>query len=296
MNLRQLSIFCAVCEEMSFTRAAKRLYMTQPAVSHVVAELERETGCVLFDRISRKIHLTGAGRAFYDKAARIVELMGDLERSPGALDFASPLRIGSSITIANVFLPDILHAFSAAFTTPVTVSVDTARYNTERLLANEIDAALIEGAVTDSRLVARPFSSFTIVAVCAPSDPGPRSVSPSALARETLLLREKGSSVRELFDSAMMLHGLAARPAWTSVDSQALAAAAKSGLGVSILPEVLIGRELAAGELERIHIRGMQLKNTNYTVYHKDKYLSPPLAGFLETAGKSGGDFHRRGR
>ena len=80
MNLRQLSIFCAVCEEMSFTRAAKRLYMTQPAVSHVIAGLERETGCVLFDRISRGIHLTGAGRAFYEKAARIVELMGDLER------------------------------------------------------------------------------------------------------------------------------------------------------------------------------------------------------------------------
>ena len=213
MNLRQLSIFCAVCEEMSFTRAAKRLYMTQPAVSHVIAGLERETGCVLFDRISRGIHLTGAGRAFYEKAARIVELMGDLERSPGELDFASPLRIGSSITIANVFLPDILHAFSASFATPVSVGVDTARHNTERLLANEIDAALIEGAVTDSRLVARPFSSFTIAAVCAPSYPGPRSVSPTALMRETLLLREKGSSVRELFDSAMMLRNPRGR-AW----------------------------------------------------------------------------------
>lgn len=286
MNLRQLSVFCTVCEEMSFTRAAKRLYMTQPAVSHVISGLERETGCVLFDRISRRIHLTGAGRAFYEKAARITELMGDLERSPGTLDFASPLRIGSSITIANVFLPDILHAFSASFPTPVCVGVDTARHNTERLLANEIDAALIEGAVTDSRLVARPFSSFTIAAVCAPAYPGPRSVSPAMLARETLLLREKGSSVRELFDSAMMLHGLVAKPAWTSVDSQALAAAAKSGLGVSILPEVLIERELVAGELQRIQIRGMQLKNTNYAVYHKDKYLSPPLAGFLETAVK----------
>ncbi|MBC5648328.1 LysR family transcriptional regulator [Christensenella tenuis] len=293
MNLRQLSIFCAVCEEMSFTRAAKRLYMTQPAVSHVIAGLERETGCVLFDRISRGIHLTGAGRAFYEKAARIVELMGDLERSPGTLDFASPLRIGSSITIANVFLPDILHTFSASFTAPVSVSVDTARHNTEKLLANEIDAALIEGAVTDSRLVAQPFSSFSIAAVCAPTYPIPRSVSPVMLARETLLLREKGSSVRELFDSAMMLHGLVVKPAWTSVDSQALVAAAGSSLGVSILPEVLIERELAAGELERVHIRGMQLKNTNYTVYHKDKYLSPPLAGFLEIAGRAKGGSHR---
>ena len=69
MNLRQLTVFCRVCEEMSFTRAAKRLYMTQPAVSHVVAELEQETGCVLFDRIARRIFLTGAGKAFYEKRA-----------------------------------------------------------------------------------------------------------------------------------------------------------------------------------------------------------------------------------
>ena len=67
MNLRQLSVFCSVCEEMSFTRAARRLYMTQPAVSHVIAGLEDETGCVLFDRVARGVSLTGAGRAFYDK-------------------------------------------------------------------------------------------------------------------------------------------------------------------------------------------------------------------------------------
>lgn len=290
MNLRQLAVFCRVCEEMSFTRAAKRLYMTQPAVSHVIAELEQETGCVLFDRLARRIFLTGAGKAFYEKAARIVELTEDLERSKGELDFLSPLRIGSSITIANVLLPGILHRFSEAFHVPVSIEVDTARHNTEKLLSNQIDAALIEGAVADSRLAAHPFSSFTSVAVCAPSYPAPRSLTPQALVRESLLLREKGSSVREVLDSALMLHGLAARPVWTSVDSQALAAAAKSGLGISILPEVLIERELAAGELVRIPVRGLRLKNTNYAVYRRDKYLSPPLSGFLNAAVRKAGD------
>jgi len=275
MNLRQLSIFCAVCEEMSFTRAAKRLYMTQPAVSHVIAGLERETGCVLFDRISRGIHLTGAGRAFYEKAARIVELMGDLERSPGTLDFASPLRIGSSITIANVFLPDILHTFSASFTAPVSVSVDTARHNTEKLLANEIDAALIEGAVTDSRLVAQPFSSFSIAAVCAPTYPIPRSVSPVMLARETLLLREKGSSVRELFDSAMMLHGLVVKPAWTSVDSQALVAAAGSGSSKESLRQASSSASTSVGCSSKIQITPFTTKINTFPHPLPDSLRSP---------------------
>lgn len=285
MNLRQLSVFCAVCAEMSFTKAAKRLYMTQPAVSHVIAELEEETGCVLFDRISRRIDLTGAGRAFYEKAARIVELHEDLEKSVGTLDFISPVRIGSSITIANFLLPDMMHRFYEAFpAVPTRIEVDTAQHNTEKLLENKVDVALIEGGAPDSRLAAHPFSSFEIVAVCAPEYPAPASLTPHMLVKETLLLREKGSSVRDGLDGALLLHGLMAEPAWTSVDSQALICAAKSGLGVSVLPEILVQNELFAGTLRRVRVRGLHLKNINYAVYRRDKFLSPPLRGFLKIA------------
>lgn len=70
MNLRQLEVFRAVCEQGGFTRAAQSLYMTQPAVSHVIAELEKEAGCPLFDRISRRIYLTEAGRIFWKRLAK----------------------------------------------------------------------------------------------------------------------------------------------------------------------------------------------------------------------------------
>ena len=288
MNLRQLSVFCSVCEEMSFTRAARRLYMTQPAVSHVIAGLEDETGCVLFDRVARGVSLTGAGRAFYEKAAAIVELYEDLKRSSGDLEFTSPIRIGSSITIANFLLPAIMHKFRDTYShTPVRIEVDTARHNTEKLLAGEIDVALIEGAITDNRLTARPFSSFAIAAVCAPDYPLRFPLTPRSLACETLLLREKGSSVRDVFDSALMLHGLVCEPAWTSVDSQALIHAAQNGFGIAILPELLVAEELGSGKLIRLDVRDMHLKNTNYTVYHREKHLSPPLRGFLSIAGQA---------
>lgn len=288
MNMRQLTVFCAVCEEMSFTRAARRLYMTQPAVSHVVAELEAVTGCTLFDRIARKIALTGAGQAFYEKAARIVELHEDLEKSCGSLEFVSPIRIGSSITIANFLLPGIMHRFYEAFpNAPAIIEVDTAQHNMEKLLANKIDAALIEGGSPDHRLIAHAFSSFELAAVCAPACLPAFPLTPQTLVREKLLLREKGSSVRDVFDSALLLHGLSAEPVWTSVDSQALIRAAKSGLGISILPEILVKNELAAEELLRVPVRGLHLKNKNYTVYRRDKYLSPPLRGFLDIAKKS---------
>lgn len=285
MNLRQLSVFCSVCEEMNFTKAAHRLYMTQPAVSHVIAGLEQETGCVLFDRVARGISLTGAGRAFYEKAAAIVELYKDLERSSGSFEFTSPIRIGSSITIANFLLPGIMHEFQESFcNTPVRIEVDTARHNTEKLLAGEIDAALIEGAISDNRLTAHPFSSFAIVTVCAPDYPAPVPLTPRSLACETLLLREKGSSVRDVFDSALMLHGLVCDPTWTSVDSQALIHAAQNGFGIAVLPELLVHNELANGTLIELHVQDMHLQNNNYTVFHREKHLSPPLRAFLEIA------------
>ena len=108
MNLRQLEVFRAVCEQGGFTRAAQSLYMTQPAVSHVIAELEKEAGCPLFDRISRRIYLTEAGRIFLEKARQILELHEELSAGFPALTGQAPLRIGSGITIANFHLPTIL--------------------------------------------------------------------------------------------------------------------------------------------------------------------------------------------
>ncbi len=289
MNLHHLGVFCAVCNEMSFTKAAQRLYMTQPAVSHVIAELEHETGCVLFDRVGRGISLTSAGRAFHEKAAAIVELHEDLKRSSGSLEFISPIRIGSSITIANFLLPGIMREFQKSFAdTPVRIEVDTARRNTEKLLAGHIDAALIEGVISDNRLHAQSFSAFTIIAVCAPDYPVPSSLTPRVLVTQSLLLREKGSSVRDVFDSTLMLHGLVCDPSWTSVDSQALIHAAQNGFGIAILPELLVRDELTSGKLIQLELQDMHMQNSNYTVYHRERHLFAPLRAFLTIAEKSG--------
>lgn len=283
MNIRQLQVFQAVCRELSFTGAAKSLYMTQPAVSHMISSLEAETGCVLFDRIARRIYLTEAGKTFLDKATRILELYGDLTSDACGAAHPAPIRLGSSITIANFLLPSLLREFAGLCSAPVRVEVDSARNIQKRLMDNEIDAALVEGVIPHKQLVKFPFSSFTLTVVCSPSYPlakkGPVPI--DALVREPLLLREKGSAIRDAFDSVLLLKHLSAEGAWTSVNSQALIEAAKNGLGVSILPEILIKNELAAGTLTQLCIEGFSLENTNYIVYHRDKYLTQPLQAFI---------------
>ena len=285
MNLRQLEVFRAVCEQGGFTRAAQSLYMTQPAVSHVIAELEKEAGCPLFDRISRRIYLTEAGRIFLEKARQILELHEELSAGFPALTGQAPLRIGSGITIANFHLPTILRRCRRLDGFPsVRVTVDQAGRIEEALLNSELDVALIEGVVRHPHLIRQPFSSYDTAAFCAPSHPlATRSpLSLDDLLTAELLLREPGSAIRAAFDSALLLRDRCAEPAWTSVNSPALAAAAREGLGVAVLPACLTEADVAAGRLVRLEVEGLTLRNQNQLVVHRDKTITPPLRLFME--------------
>ncbi len=285
MNLRQLEVFRAVCEQGGFTRAAQSLYMTQPAVSHVIAELEKEAGCPLFDRISRRIYLTEAGRIFLEKARQILELHEELSAGFPALTGQAPLRIGSGITIANFHLPTILRRCRRLDGFPsVRVTVDQAGRIEEALLNSELDVALIEGVVRHPHLIRQPFSSYDTAAFCAPSHPlATRSpLSLDDLLTAELLLREPGSAIRDAFDSALLLRDRCAEPAWTSVNSPALAAAAREGLGVAVLPACLTEADVAAGRLVRLEVEGLTLRNQNQLVVHRDKTITPPLRLFME--------------
>ena len=101
MNVRQLEIFCTLCREGSVTKTAKALYMTQPAVTHVINALEEEAGCPLFDRISRRLYLNASGRRFQEKAEQILELFGELSVNFAESEEQTPIHLRANITIAN---------------------------------------------------------------------------------------------------------------------------------------------------------------------------------------------------
>lgn len=289
MNIRHLQIFKTVCEEMSFTRAADKLYMTQPAVSHVIADLESETGHILFERIARKIYITEAGKILLEKAVRILELYEELEKNFYMSDEDIPIHIGSSITIGNFWLSSILKKFQEKFPkTSVKVTIDSTVNIEEKLNRNEIDIAFLEGVIQNRKLEKKPFSSYNIGAYCSPNffQKNKKEITLEELIRYPLLLREKGSAIRDCFDSALRIKGLSADPAWTSVNSQALIQGAKNEMGIAILPKNIISHELKSGELIELKIKDTLLQNWNYVVYHRDKNLTVPLKTIIEIAEK----------
>lgn len=283
MTIRHLRIFQTVCRQGSITRAAQALYMTQPAVSHAISELEQEAGCELFDRISRKIYLNETGKLFLEKASRVLEMYEELENGAQKLEEQATLRIGSNITIGYHWLPLIMEEFRAVCPeVPVQVSVAQAREITGQLLKHEIDLALIEGPMEQEELIRMPFSSYRLIPVCATVCPlAGREAELEEFLEYPLLLREPGSAIRDTFDSMLRVHNLTAKPAWTSVNSQVLIRAVERNLGVSVLPDVLAESKIRGGTVAEVHIRKWRLANTNHLVYHKDKFLTAPMQSWI---------------
>lgn len=272
---------------MSFTRAAARLYMTQPAVSHVIRELEEALGCPLFERVGRGIRISQPGKRFLEKVLRLLTQYEDLLRAPEEIDEQAAVRVGSSITIANFRLPEIMTGFYARYPeTPVYVDIDSAGNMEQKILCNDVDIAFIEGTIHSEELIKHPFSAYRMAVVCSPHHPfaGRETVSAEELVSARLLLREKGSAARDVLDSALLLQNRYAEPAWTSVNSQALIQAVKANLGISVLPEILVEEELRSGRLVLLKLKGLTLTNLNYAVYRRDKYLTAPIRHLLASA------------
>ncbi|MCR1950304.1 LysR substrate-binding domain-containing protein [Clostridium sp. DSM 100503] len=182
--------------------------------------------------------------------------------------------MGSCMTIANFILPTIIEKFQGVCkSTPTKIIVDNARSIENMLCKNEIDLGLIEGVVYNEELERIPFSSYELVVVCSNKHKFVKenSIMLNELVKEKLLLREKGSSIRDIFDSALLLHDIRVNPSWTSVNSQVLIEAAKKNLGITVLPKVLVENEIDLGNLIEVNVNELNLSNVNNIVFYKGK-------------------------
>ena len=285
MKLRHLRIFKIVCEEETITKASEKLFMTQPAVSNAISELEDYLGICLFDRISRRLYLNETGKLFLDKTIKLLDLYDDLEKNTKELEMNATIKIGSSITIANFLLPKVIEKFETVHkNTPTKIIIDNAREVEEKLINNEIDLALLEGVIYNEQLIKIPFSSYRLIAICSPKHKfaSQKSVTVTDLIKEKLLLREEGSAIRDTFDSALLLHNISVKPKWTSVNSQALIRAVEQNLGVSILPEILVEDEISKGKILEVCICDLELSNVNQIAFHKDKVQTKTFESLVE--------------
>ncbi len=285
MTLRHMKIFCTVCQEdFNTTKAAAHLHMTQPAVSLAIKELEAYYGTRLFDRIGRRLQITTAGESMLKYAQRICGAFADMDRQMHNWDSHGLLRVGASITIGSQFLPGYVKAFRAQYPhTEVRVLVAPTEHLEQKILANGLDFALVEGIPHSETIFAQDYMEDALVVIGAANAGGAAegALSREVFAAKPLLLRETGSGTREVFDQAMAQLGLTADPAWESTSTEALINAAAQGLGLAVVPQRMVQQQIAEGIVTPIVVDGLDLKRTFRVIYHRDKFLPQSARAFI---------------
>ena len=285
MTIRHMIIFRTVCENgFNSTKAAEVLHMTQPAVSLAIKELEQYYGVHLFDRIGRRLQITDAGKHFLQYAIHISDLFSDMETGLRDWDSKGILRIGASITIGSQFLPRYVKAFTEICPRlDVRVTVDQSERLEQKIMANELDCALIEGIAHDPNIVSEAYMEDHLSVICS-RDKGWKQgqvVSIEDFQRQRFLLREIGSGTREVFDRVVEQAGIHITPVWEAMSTTALVNAVINGLGIAVLPHRMILPALRQGLVCTVKVEGLSFSRNFHIIYHKDKFLTASAKRFI---------------
>lgn len=276
MTLRHMEIYIAVYQTGNVTKAAEALFITQPAVTRAVQEIEKYYGTRLFDRINRRLYVTEAGKRFYAYALHMVDSFEQMERGMRNWDETGVLCIGASITAGTFLLPKVIVSFKEKHPgVKLKATVSNGKNLQDALLNNLLDFAVIEGNITDEFLCQECIANDVLVPVLPPDSKYKNAaVALAELTAEPLLLREHGSAVRASVDHILAVHGLYGEPVLESVSTEAILQAVHMGLGISFLPEQLAWQSIQMGFVSTCGIEDETLGRKIHLVWHKHKFLT----------------------
>jgi len=286
MNLNHLAIFHAVAANASVSAGARRLHISQSAVSKQLGEFEQTLGVTLFDRLPRGVRLTEAGRLLVGYANRLFAIEAEAEEALGDLRTLKRgrLSIGASRTIGAYLLPDVLARFRRSHPeVELALQVDNTRAIETKLVAGEIDVGFTEGVVDNEFLQYRVFAQDELVVIAAPAHAAVAAapLTPAALTRYPLLMHEVGSGTRAVTERMFADRNLAVRPAMTLASSEAIKQTVATGVGLALMSSAAIRTEVDAGTLVTVPFKGLRLKRDLFLLQLKTASISPSLEAFL---------------
>lgn len=282
---RQLQVFVHTAGSGSLRGAADALHLTQPAASMALAEMERQLGTPLFDREKNRLRLSARGRELLPLAQELLERYAELGRV-AARKKAEPsgeLRIGTSNTVGNYLVGDLLRDFVAAHPQ---VGIRLRVANTEDIaravLEHQLDVGVVEGPVFQTELQVLPWRDDHLVVCAAPSHPlaHGKALKKSDFREQNWILREPGSATRTQSEQALAKLPPPARVLELS-QTEAIKQAVAAGLGIACLPEVAIGEAVAAGRLAVLDTPFLDLRRKLTVLVRRGRYRGAALEAFL---------------
>lgn len=285
MTLRNLSIFVKVCETESMTAAARELYISQPAVSHAVSELEGEYNIRLFERFSNRLHLTNDGRRLLSFARHILAHSEEIDREMRGEASPRLLRLGGTLTAGPYYLVPLIAEFQRLHQDPELLLYSHNTVDLEHaLLAAELDVGVAEGRITAPELHTVPLTRDELVFVCGQNTPWAElarrgTITAGDLAGQPFLMREKGSGTQALFTqlAGQLELNPKVKAVLNSIDG--IKEGARAGLGIAFLSRLAVSE---GDGLIVLPLEGGKLERTFHLVWHRDKYMDDGLLTFLD--------------
>jgi molybdate transport repressor ModE-like protein len=285
----RLRLLVEIDRQGSVSAAARAIGIGQPSASEHLRLLEGSAAQRLVERNGRGSRLTEAGRVLAEHAAQALATLHAGEEELHALAGleTGTIHVGASTTPGVYLLPDTLGCFRRDHPN-VTVQVEIASTGEilDRLRSGRVQLALVGEAEADERVELEPFLSDEIVGVAKPGLLSLRSgrLKPRALAEQTLLVRERGSSTRRLGERALAEAGVHPRQTWELDSSEAIKRAARAGLGVAFLSRYAVAEEVERGDLESFRLAGRaRIKRMLHVARVTRRPLSPGERGFVAT-------------
>jgi DNA-binding transcriptional LysR family regulator len=279
VTLRQLRIFEAAARHLSFSRAAEELFLTQPAVSMQIKQLEESTGIRLFEHIGKRVYLTQAGSELLVHARAIAHQMREAEAALAALSgsFAGLLDI-ALISTAKYFVPGLLAQFCKRFPqAEIKISVNNREQVLAKLHANECDLAIMGQPPDALDCIAEVFAPNPLAIVSAPAHPMSRRhrLALADLENEVFLIRESGSGTRGAMERLFAERQIAPQRFLEMGSNETIKQAVMAGLGIALISLQTARHELAAGRLTILPVDGLPLQRQWHVVHLRQKNLSP---------------------
>jgi DNA-binding transcriptional LysR family regulator len=287
-TLRQFEVFLAVAKAGSFRAAAEAMHLSQPALSQHVAEMERELGTRLFDRLGRKVALTEAGRVLENHAHRLFASLASAREAVADLSGLKrgSLVLGASTTPGIYVLPGMIAAFQKTYPgVALSLRIANSALIEEQIRGNELDLGVVGGhplRLGEECVAAGLLDE--LVLIVPPSHPWARrrEIQPSLLEGERLLVREEGSATRQVTERALQRAGGHIKASMELGHTEAIKQAVMVGLGIAFVSIHAIRGEVAVGRLRAVRLKGLRIQRHFHIIHNEARTLSASARAFIE--------------
>lgn len=285
-NYKQLLTFSTIVEEGSFSKAAKKLYVTQPAISSQIKAMEKELDLLLIERGERGILLTQAGELLYKNSKIILnqyEVLMDTMDQFKSVSHGN-LRLAASTIPGEYLLPRYIHLFKKE--TPnvkVFVEIGDSKCVLEKVINGEVAIGILGFSPKESQIEAHTFISEKLQLICSPEMPYDQTTSFEQLLKAPHILREEGSGTRAVILKHIKSMGYSIQPSEHMVlgSTKSTLTAVEQGLGITWISEHAIEDALKLEKVKTIN-EAYDIERAFYIVTQKKRTLSPLDSAFIE--------------